>query len=88
VDQHLWLEQPVARICILLIGPLPDWAWLADCLDKDVERLRVELAARWEVDAVLEAWRALAMKVQDSMLGGTDVSSSLVAIVSHFPKLD
>jgi hypothetical protein len=33
-DCHLQLEQPTARICDLLLGPLPDRAWLGDCLNE------------------------------------------------------
>jgi hypothetical protein len=54
-EQHSWLQWPTTRICDLLLGLLASWAQLADCLDKAVRQLGVELATRWEADAELEA---------------------------------
>jgi hypothetical protein len=34
--RHSKLERPAARICDLLLVPLPGWAWLADHLDEAV----------------------------------------------------
>jgi hypothetical protein len=42
----------------------------------------VELSARWEVDAELEALWASAVRVLDLVLGGADGPSSLAAFVS------
>jgi hypothetical protein len=41
--------------------------------------LEVELAARWEVDTELEAMRTSTSQVQDLVLDGVDMPSSLVA---------
>jgi hypothetical protein len=54
-DQRYQIEQPTARICDLLLGPLPSQARMADHLDQADRQLGVELAARWEADAELEA---------------------------------
>jgi hypothetical protein len=74
-DQRSRLERPAARIC--------DRAQLASRLDKAVGQLRVELAARREADAKLEALRTLTMRVQDLVLGSTDEPSSLAASMSE-----
>jgi hypothetical protein len=42
------------RIYDLLLGSLPGPARLVDHLDEATGQLRVELAARWEVDVELE----------------------------------
>jgi hypothetical protein len=49
------LERPAVRIYDLLIGPPTSRVWLADHLDEATGQLRVELAARREVDAEQEA---------------------------------
>jgi hypothetical protein len=51
------LEWPGMRICDLLLGPPPGWACLADHMDEIPRQLGVELAARWEVDAELKAYK-------------------------------
>jgi hypothetical protein len=43
-DRCSQLERTDARIYDLLLGPLPDWAWLADCLNEATRMLMVELA--------------------------------------------
>jgi hypothetical protein len=50
-----WLERPITRICNLLLGLLSGRAWLADHLNEVAGQLKVELAARWEAEAELEA---------------------------------
>jgi hypothetical protein len=60
-DWRSWLEQPAARISNLLLEPPSDRARLADRLDEAAEQLRMELAARREVDAELESlWTSAA----------------------------
>jgi hypothetical protein len=55
------LEWPAAKIYDLLLGPPPSRAWLADRLDEATRQLKVELSARREVDAELEAlWASAA----------------------------
>jgi hypothetical protein len=49
------LERPTSKVSDLLLGPLPSRAWLADHLEKAVGCHRVELEARHEVEAKLEA---------------------------------
>jgi hypothetical protein len=51
------------RICDLLLGPPPNRARLANCLDKAARLLGVELVAQREADAELEALRTLAVQV-------------------------
>jgi hypothetical protein len=53
-DWRSRLEQPIARICDLLLGPPPDQAQLLDRLDEATRWLRVELATRREAD--VELW--------------------------------
>jgi hypothetical protein len=86
-DRCSWLEWPTMRICDLLLEPLPGQALLADCLDEANEWLRVELAAWREVDAELDAMRALAVQVRDSVLGDADGPSSLAASLSAAVEL-
>jgi hypothetical protein len=86
-ERRSWLEWPTARIYDLLLGPPSGWARLVDHLDEAARQLRVELAARWEVDAELEALRASAMRVQGLVLGGADGPSSLAASVSMAAEL-
>jgi hypothetical protein len=57
-ERQSQLELPAMRICDLLLGPPSSRARLADCLDEAIGLLRVELAARREVDAELEALQA------------------------------
>jgi hypothetical protein len=47
----------------------------------------VELAARWEADAELEALRALVAQVQNSVLGNVDGPSSLAVSLSMAVEL-
>jgi hypothetical protein len=47
----------------------------------------VELAARWEVDAELEALQTLAAWVQDLVLDNADGKSSLAASLSTVVEL-
>jgi hypothetical protein len=86
-DRHLWLEQHAARIYDLLLGLPPSRAWLGDHLDEAARQLRVELAARREADAGLEALRTSAVWVQDLVLGSVDGSSSLAAFMSTTMEL-
>jgi hypothetical protein len=51
------------RIYDLLLGPPAGRARLADHLDEAVGQLRVELVARWEADAELEALWTSAVRV-------------------------
>jgi hypothetical protein len=76
------LERHAMRICDLLLGPPPGRARLADHLDKAARQLRVELAARWEVDVELEALRTLVTRVRDLVLDNADGPSSLAASMS------
>jgi hypothetical protein len=78
----LWLEWPGTRICDLLLGPTSSWAQLADHLDEAVRQLGTELAARWEVDAELEALWTSATWVEDLVLDRADGPSSLAASLS------
>jgi hypothetical protein len=43
------------RVCDLLLGPTPGWPQLANHVYEAVRQLRVEQAARSEVDDELEA---------------------------------
>jgi hypothetical protein len=86
-ERCLWLERPTVRICDLLLGPPPGWAQPADHLDKATGQLRVELAARWEADAELEALWTSAARVQDFVLGSADGLSSLAASMSMSVEL-
>jgi hypothetical protein len=47
----------------------------------------VELAARWEADAELEALWSLAARVRDMVLGGADGPSSLATSMSSAAEL-
>jgi hypothetical protein len=60
---------------------------LVDHLDEDIRQLRVELAARWEADAELEALRPSAARLQDFMLDNVDGSFSLVVSLSTVVEL-
>jgi hypothetical protein len=51
------------RICDLLLGSPFDQARLADCMYKATRQLGVDLAARWEAYAELQALRTSAMWV-------------------------
>jgi hypothetical protein len=62
-DRRSWLERPTMRIYDLLLGPPAGRARLADHLDEAVGQLRVELVARWEADAELEALWTSAVRV-------------------------
>jgi hypothetical protein len=86
-DQCYQIEQPTARICDLLLGPLPSQARMADHLDQADRQLGVELATRWEADAELEALRISAAWVQDLVLGGVNGTSSLAASMSMTAEL-
>jgi hypothetical protein len=59
---------------------------LVDHLDEAIGQLRVELAARWEADAELEALRPLAARLQD-MLDNVDGSFSLAVSLSTVVEL-
>jgi hypothetical protein len=76
-DRCSRLERPAARICNLLLGPLPVQAQLANHLGEDVGHLRVEQAARRGADAEMEALQTSAVHFQDLVLGGADRPSSL-----------
>jgi hypothetical protein len=54
------LERPTARICDLLLGPLPGQAQLVDRLDEVAGQLRVELATRWEAE---QSWRLCELRI-------------------------
>jgi hypothetical protein len=62
-ERRSWYEQHGVRFYDLLHGPPSCWAQLAGRLDKAVEQLGVEQAAWREVNAELEALRALATRV-------------------------
>jgi hypothetical protein len=47
------LKWPTVRICDLLLGPPPGWAWLADCLDEATAWLKVEKDTRRKVEAYI-----------------------------------
>jgi hypothetical protein len=81
-ERRSWYEQPSMRIYDLLIGPPSSWSRLAGRLDKAIEQLGVELATWREVNAELEALRALATWVQDLVQDWADGSSSLAASMS------
>jgi hypothetical protein len=117
--RRLKLEGPNAKICDLLLQPTPGRAWLGDCLEESIRCCRVEVDARREVEANLEALQSSMTRVRGLVLGDTNGSSTqatsmftvvellegridtvaangvhwescstLVAAVSHFPKLD
>jgi hypothetical protein len=71
----------------LLLGPLTGRARLVDHLDEATGQLRVELAARQEVDVELEALQTLVARVQDLVLGSADGSSSLETSMSIVAEL-
>jgi hypothetical protein len=54
------LEWPSMRIYDLLIGPPPDPARWADCLDKATRRLEAKLIAWRQLNTKLDALRTLA----------------------------
>jgi hypothetical protein len=81
------LKGPGARICDLLLGPLPSQARWADHLDEATRWLEVELATRCQVDTELEALRTSTALVQDLMLGNVNGSSSLAASLSLVAEL-
>jgi hypothetical protein len=81
------LEWPSVRICDLLLGPPLGQARWADRLGKVVRRLGVELVARREVDAELEALRSSVAQVQDLVLSNIDEPSSLAASLSMVVEL-
>jgi hypothetical protein len=82
-----WLERPGARIYDLLLVPLSNQAWLADCLDEAVRYLGAKLATRREADDELEALRSLVASVRDLMLDRANGPSSLVASLSAVAEL-
>jgi hypothetical protein len=86
-EQRSWQEKPSVWICDLLLGPSSGQTWLADYLDKATGQLGAKLAARWEVDAELEALRTSAAWVQDLVLDWADGPSSLVASLSTVAEL-
>jgi hypothetical protein len=86
-DQRYRIERHAMKICDLLLGPPPDRARLADRLDEATRQFGVELAARWEVDAEVEALRILVARVQDLVLGSADGTSSLAASMSTTVEL-
>jgi hypothetical protein len=86
-DRRSQLERYAVRIYNLLLGLPPGRARLADHLDKAVGDLRVELAARKEADAELEALQTSTAQVQDLVLGGADGPSSLAASMSAVVKM-
>jgi hypothetical protein len=51
------------RICDLLLKPLLSRARVVDRLDEAVERLRVQLAAQWEMDVEVSALWTLVTRV-------------------------
>jgi hypothetical protein len=81
------LEWPGVRICDLLLGPPLGQARWVDRLGKAVGRLGVELVARREVDAELEALRSSAAQVQDLVLSNIDGPSSLATSLSMVVEL-
>jgi hypothetical protein len=86
-DRCSQLERYAVRIYNLLLGLLPGRARLGDHLDKAVGDLRVELAARKEAHAELEALQTSTAQVQDLVLGGADGPSSLAASMSAVAKM-
>jgi hypothetical protein len=86
-DHRSRLERPAARVHDLLLRTPASRARLTDLLDEAVEQLRVELAARREADAELEALRASAAQVQNSVLGNVDGPSSLAVSLSMAVEL-
>jgi hypothetical protein len=79
---HSKLEWPTTRICDLMLGPLPSWAWLTDHLDEVATWLKVEQVTRWEVEAELEDMRSSAALVRDLVLGDVGGSSLMVTSMS------
>jgi hypothetical protein len=86
-DRHSRLERPATKICDLLFWPPPDRARLTDRLDKAARQLRVELAARREADAELEALQSSTALVWGLVLGSADGTSSLAASMSMAAEL-
>jgi hypothetical protein len=86
-DQRLWLERPGVRIYILLLGPLPSWARLADHLAEATRQLGAELATWWEVDAEREVLQTLAAWIRDLVLDNADGPSSLATSISMVAEL-
>jgi hypothetical protein len=81
------LERPGATICNRLLGlPLGQAQW-AGRLNMAARWLGVDLAARREVDAELEALRTSAGRVRDLVLDNIDGSSSLAASLSMVVEL-
>jgi hypothetical protein len=70
------LERPAVKICDLLLGPPPRWAWLADNLEEVARCLRVELEAWRDAEAMLEALQSSMVWVRVFVLGDADGSSN------------
>jgi hypothetical protein len=81
------LERPSTRVCDLLIGLPSGRARLADRLEEAAGWLGVEQAARWEMDAELEALSTSAAQVWDMVLDGADGPSSFMTSLSMATEL-
>jgi hypothetical protein len=85
--RHLKFERPAAKIYDLLLGPPLSRAWLSNCLEEAIGRLRVDLYARREAEAKLEALQSLIVRVQGFVLGDTDGSSTQATSISAVAEL-
>jgi hypothetical protein len=84
---HSKLQRPTDKICDLQLRPPPGRAWLADHLEEVVGRLRVELDARWEAEAKLDALQSSMVWFRGLVLGDADRSSTQVMSMSMVAKL-
>jgi hypothetical protein len=81
-ESCLWLEEPDARICILLLGPPPGQARWADCREEVARQLETALVERHQADGELEALRTSTTLVQNLVLGKAGRPSSLAMSLS------
>jgi hypothetical protein len=78
----LRVEKSDVRVCDLILGSPSSQIRLANRLEEAIVRLWAEQAARWEVNAELEALRHSAARIQDLVLKRVNGTSSLVASLS------
>jgi hypothetical protein len=83
VEWRLCLEKNSMRLYVLILGPCSGWT----LLEEAAGQLGVKQAARWEVDAELEALQSSVAQFCDLVLEMADEMSSLVASLSSVVEL-
>jgi predicted naringenin-chalcone synthase len=81
-ERRSCLEKSDTRVCDRILGLPFGRVRLADQLEEAVERLWVEQAVRWEVDAMLESLWSSAARVQDLVLERPSGTSSFTVSLS------